>query len=226
MKYHVELDIDFKRNASKGLYIAIEGIDGSGKTTQVKRLADYFSKLGRQVVLTREPRYTGEGLISKLIRKILQGKTKIPPVAFQYLFSADREMHHEELILPSLHQGKVVVSDRCFWSAIPYGIMDRGGAFDSNSIEYLLISQSILSMYHQFTVPDTTFYLDIPLTVAMERLHKTHTINSIYEDEEKLRKTIEGYQWLLREFKKEFTIIDANQPVDKVSEEILARLKK
>ncbi len=226
MKYHISFDIDFKRNTGKGLYIAIEGIDGSGKTTQVKRLADYFTKKGKQVVVTREPRYNGDGVISKLIREILQGKTKIPPVAFQYLFSADREMHHEELILPSLRQGKVVISDRCFWSAIPYGIMDRGGAFKKNSLEYLLVSQSILSLYHQFTVPDKTFYLDVPLTVAMERLHNTHTIGSIYEDEKKLKKTIEGYQWLLQEFPKEFTIIDANRSVDSVAKEILSQIKE
>lgn len=226
MKYHISFDIDLKRNQEKGLYIAIEGIDGSGKTTQVKKLADYFKQQGKDVIVTREPRYNGEGLISKLIQKILQGETKIPPVAFQYLFSADREMHHEELILPSLRAGKVVISDRCFWSAVPYGIMDRGGVLDENSAKYMLVSQCILSLYHQFTVPDMTLYLDLPLEIAMQRLHDAHTASSIYEDEEKLRKTIAGYQWLLKEFPKEFTIIDAKQSVEEVATEILSVVKK
>ena len=62
MKYHVEFDIAFKRNSYKGLYIALEGIDGSGKSSQVKRLGSYFTKKGSKVVATREPRKK-EGLI-------------------------------------------------------------------------------------------------------------------------------------------------------------------
>src|SRR5882724_12061511 len=197
MKYHVEFDIDFKRNTSEGLYIAIEGIDGSGKTTQVEKLVAYFAKQGKNVVRTREPR-KDEGLIGELIQKILHGKTTIPPVAFQYLFSADREMHHEELIKPSLQGGKIVISDRCFWSVVPYGIMDLGGNLDENTGEYMLTAQSILSMYHQFTIPDYTFYLDIPLDVAMERLDKDEKKKEIYENQEILAKTIKGYEWLLK----------------------------
>src|SRR6266700_3480826 len=130
MKYHIAFDIDFKRNSTDGLYIALEGIDGSGKTTQVERLVDYFEKQGREVIHTREPR-KGEGLIGKLIQDILHGKTKISPLAFQYLFSADRQMQHQEVILPALTEGKVVITDRCFWSAIPYGILDMNEEVDS-----------------------------------------------------------------------------------------------
>lgn len=134
MKYHIEFDIDFKRNASKGLYIALEGIDGSGKTTQAEKLVATLQSQGREVVRTREPR-KDVGLIGKLIQEILHGQTTVSPVAFQYLFSADRQMHHQELILPALEAGKVVVSDRCFWSAIPYGILDNQEHVDKNSIQ-------------------------------------------------------------------------------------------
>ncbi len=224
MKYHVEFDIDFKRNETQGLYIAVEGIDGSGKTTQVEKLVEYFKNQGREVVQTREPR-KDEGLIGELIQKILHGKTTIPPVAFQYLFSADREMHHEELIKPALKAGKVVVSDRCFWSVIPYGIMDLGGNLDENTGEYLLVAQSILSMYHQFTIPDFTFYLQTPLDTAMERIQQSESVKEIYEDRELLAKTIKGYEWLLQKFPKEFKVIDATQSVEKVTEEIISTIK-
>lgn len=220
MKYHVEFDIDFRRNPYKGVYIALEGIDGSGKTTQVERLVEYFKNKGREVIRTREPRKE-EGVIGDLIQKILLGKTKIPPVAFQYLFSADREIHHEELVIPSLKAGKVVISDRCFWSAIPYGLLDRKSELDENTIEYVLVAQSVLSMYHQFIVPDYTFYLDIPLDTAMQRIDKTNEMREIYEDREKLEKTIKGYQWLLREFPKEFIVVDAMKPVEAVTEAII-----
>lgn len=223
MKYHVEFDIDFRRNPYKGVYIALEGIDGSGKTTQVESLAQYFIDQGREVIRTREPRKE-EGVIGDLIQKILLGKTKIPPVAFQYLFSADREIHHEELVIPSLKQGKVVISDRCFWSAIPYGLLDRKSELDENTIEYVLVAQSVLSMYHQFIVPDYTFYLDIPLDTAMQRIDKTNEVREIYEDKEKLEKTIKGYQWLLREFPKEFIVVDAMKPVEAVTEEIIKKV--
>src|ERR1700683_4091371 len=107
MKYHISFDIDFKRNNSKGLYIVLEGIDGSGKTTQVARLVSALQKEGKDVVRTREPRKE-VGLIGKLIQEILQGKAKISPVAFQYLFSAERQMHHQEVILPALAEEKIV----------------------------------------------------------------------------------------------------------------------
>lgn len=224
MKYHVEFDIDFKRNKTSGLYIAIEGIDGSGKTTQVDLLANYFKKQGREVVQTREPR-KNDGLIGELIQKILHGKTTIPPVAFQYLFSADREMHHEEIIKPALKEGKVIVSDRCFWSVIPYGIMDLGGNLDANTAEYMLCAQSILSMYHQFTLPDFTFYLQLPLNLAMERIQRGGEEKEIYEDRDKLAQTIKGYNFLLQKFPEEFKVIDATKKVEEVTEEIISVIK-
>jgi dTMP kinase len=220
MKYHVEFDVELRRNNYGGLYVALEGVDGSGKTTQQQRLKDYFKEKGREVVCTREPRKQ-EGIIGDLIQKILQGKTKIPPVAFQYLFTADREMHHEELVIPALKEGKVVITDRCFWSAIPYGLLDRKSDIDEGSIDYMLAAQGILSMYHRFVVPDYTFYLDIPLDVAMTRIDAEGGVGEIYEEKDKLGKVINGYRWLLKEFEREFVVIDGAQSVDEVTGEII-----
>ena len=225
MKYHIEFDIDFKRNTFDGLYVAVEGIDGSGKTTQVERLVTHFKNQGKEVIKTREPR-KDEGLIGKLIQQILHGKTKVPSVAFQYLFSADREMHHKELILPALEAGKVVISDRCFWSAIPYGILDKEEEASKSTVDRYMVAQSILSMYHQFTIPDYTFYLDLPLDTAMERIEKSDSVEEIYEDEKKLEKVIYGYQWLLKEFPKELTVIDARKSVEEVTKEIIRKIQK
>jgi dTMP kinase len=225
MKYHIEFDIDFKRNTADGLYVAVEGIDGSGKTTQVDKLVAHFESQGKKVIKTREPR-KDEGLIGKLIQQILLGKTKVPSVAFQYLFSADREMHHKELILPALEEGKVVISDRCFWSAIPYGILDKEEEASRSTVDRYMVAQSILSMYHQFTIPDFTFYLDLPLDLAMERIEKSDSQEEIYEDEKKLEKVIYGYQWLLKEFPQELTVIDARKSVEEVTNEILGKITK
>src|SRR3989344_4101373 len=225
MTYHIEFDIDFKRNTYGGLYIAIEGIDGCGKTAQAGRLFNYFKEKGNDVVKTHEPRKK-EGLIGNLIQEILLGKVKVPSVALQYLFTADREMHHEELITPSLKNGKTVVSDRCFWSAVPYGILDRGGDLDEATGEYILVAQSILSMYHQFTIPDFTFYLDVPLDTAMQRLKGEGGSDvEIYEDRSKLEQILKGYGWLLKKFPNEFIVIDGRKVVEEITQEIISKIQ-
>lgn len=221
--YHIEFDLELRRNPHKGLYIAIEGIDGSGKTTQVEKLVEYFKSQGKVVLQTREPRK--EGIIGDIVQKVLTGQQKMPSVALQYLFSTDRVLHHEDVILPALKAGKIVVSDRCFWSAIVYGILDRtGGSYDYKEANLILIAHSILSMYHQFIVPDHTFYLKIALETALSRIAQKSDIKEIYEDKEKLRKVIEGYEWLSKEFKEAFTTINGELPVEKVTKEIISKI--
>lgn len=225
MKYHVNFDIDFRRNTYGGQYMVVEGIDGSGKTTQVKRLAEHFQKQGKEVVVTGEPR-KDKGIFGKLIQEILLSKKKIPSVAFQYLFSADRAVHQEDIIIPSLKAGKIVLSDRCFWSAVPYGIMDHMSGEQNNDYSYemgkvILTAQSILSMYHQFLLPDKTFYLDITLDTAMSRIEKGERQIEIYEDREKLEKIMLGYKWLCKEFPKEMQVVDGEGQVEEVTKEII-----
>lgn len=222
MKYHVSFDIDLKRNPYKGKLIAIEGIDGSGKTTQVEKLVGILQKQDKDVLATKEP--WDEGLIGHMIRsEILSGKKKISPYALQYLFVADRTDHLEKFVMPALKVGKTVVTDRFFWSAIPYGVLDRGED-DYNSKQVILAAYSILSFYHQFIVPDHTFYLDVSVTTAVERMeHKQY--KEIYEKKEKLEKILVGYQWLLQEFKNEFIVIDAEKSVNAVTKEILSKIQ-
>ena len=224
MKYHLDLDIDLKRNPYKGRYIAIEGIDGSGKTTQVEQLARHFESLGKSVVRTREPRK--EGLIGDIVQKVLTGKVKMSSVALQYLFSTDRVLHHEDIIIPALRKGKIIISDRCFWSAVVYGILDRTkGNYDYKTGDFLLIAHSILSMYHQFIVPNHTFYLKTSLETALSRISKKEDFKEIYEDKEKLKKLIDGYNWLVKKFANEITVVNAEESVDEVTQEIVEQIK-
>jgi dTMP kinase len=227
MKYHVSFDVEFRKNPFKGLYIVLEGIDGSGKTTQVDKLYDYFREQGREVIKVREPR-KDEGKIGKLIQEILNGTTEVPPVAIQYLFTADREMHHEEVIIPALKEDKIVISDRNFWSAIPYGILDIQGDINKDSVDRLFVAQSILSMYHQFLLPDITFYLNVPLSIAMERVDESSSTKTkeIYEDEKKIKSALQGYKWLLKQFPEEFTIINAKNSPEEIMDNILNKLKE
>lgn len=225
MKYPVSFEIELQKNPYPGLYIALEGIDGSGKTTQVEKLAEHFQKKKKEVVITREPRKSG--LIGDLVHKVLLGEETLPSVSLQYLFSADRSAHHQELVLPSLKEGKVVISDRCFWSAIVYGILDRtGGNYDKKDADLLLISQSILSMYHQFTVPDFTFYLKIPIEESLKRLKTKSEQKEIYEDEDKITKVFTGYDYIQDRFSTEIIEIDGGKPVDQVTKEMIDILAK
>jgi len=225
MKLNVSFDLPLRRNPYKGLYIAIEGIDGSGKSTQLHALKDYFEEKGQAVELASEPK--NELITGQLIRKILSSEVKIPSVAWQYLYSADRVINHEQYIEPALQDEKMVISHRSFWSVLPYGIMDKtGNEYDYSVANNLLVSQGILSHYHQFVVPDITFYLQLPVEEAMKRLSQMEKEKDIYEKKGKLQKIAKGYDWLIEQFPKEFTSINSEQEVEKVTADIIARINK
>lgn len=226
MKYHIDFDIDFKRNTTAGFYIALEGIDGSGKSTQVQQVTKRLQAEGKDVLIMNEPSNTT--VVGKLIREILQSRVAVPAVSLQYLFTADRAIQAEQVLQPALEQGKIVLSHRCFWSAIPYGILDQSNHdkdYDYSKAEQILAAQGILSFYHQFMVPDLTIYLDIAVDSAVKRLSQMDKTKEIYEKRDKLEKIASGYQWLLEKFPKEFTVVNAEKPVDAITEEIMTRIQ-
>lgn len=104
-------------SAREGTFIAFEGGDGAGKSTQVARLATALEEAGREVVLTRQP--GGSALGSALRDLVLHGEA-ITPRAEALIFAADKAQHVEEVILPSLEQGAVVITDRYTDSSIAY----------------------------------------------------------------------------------------------------------
>lgn len=221
MTYHIKFDIDFKRNTYPGAFIAIEGIDGSGKTTQVQRVAERLGA-SKVVFVTKNPT---DGPVGQFIRKVLKKEIVLPSVSFQYLFSADRQVQQVEVI-EHLKQGEVVITDRYFWSALAYGIVDRGATDFNKNGSQLLITQSMLSMYHQFIVPNNTFYLAISVEEAKRRLSQMDKTKELYEEEEKLKKIDAAYHWIIEQFPKEITVINGEQPVDAVTEGIIGKLPK
>jgi dTMP kinase len=223
MKYKVDFDIELKQNPYFGLYIALEGIDGSGKTTQVKMLEEYFNAQGKEVVKTHEPRR--DGVMGELVNNVLTGKAKIPTVAIQYLFAAQRATFLEELIMPALKRGAVVISDRSFWSAIPYGLLDKYESEREENPDQLLAALSILSMYHEFIAPDLTIILDIPVEAAVKRLEGKGKTAEIYEKKEKLEKLKAGYEFLFDKFPEELVKINAEKNPEEVEKEILEQIK-
>lgn len=223
--YHIEFDIDFKRNTHKGLYVALEGIDGAGKTVQMERLLQYFQKNDKDVIATHEPRRTG--LIGRVINEFLQGRVDVPSVALQYLMSADRIFEQHEQIIPSLKKGEMVITHRCFWSSIPYGILDYSGGekIDFENGNILMVAQSILSMYYQIVVPDITFYIDISAETALERLTKAGNTLEYYEKLEKLQAVREGYLWMAKRFPDEIVIINGDRDPEEITKELIKRIE-
>lgn len=217
--YHVEFDIDFKRNSFPGKFIVLEGIEASGKTTQVAKLLEAFP----EAVLAKNPT---DGEIGSFIRKeVLGGRTDIPPVAYQYLFSADREIFQLQLI-GLLKEGKTVICDRYFWSSVAYGALDKEDLDIENLEEVSLVSLSILSMYHQFLIPDLTIYLDVSLEESLKRLKGSEKHTEIYDNHQTNIKVKKGYEWLLNKFPDEITIIDANGTVEEVHAKVVEKVKE
>jgi dTMP kinase len=216
MKYHVEFDIDLRRNPYKGAYIALEGIDGSGKTTQVEILRKYLEGKGENIVTTSEPRK------EKSAVGRLKSKINVPSQSLQYLYTAERIINHKDVVEPSLKSGKVVLSHRCLWSNVPYGLLDRGVTnYDSPDAQLINVTQGLMSLYHQFIVPDITFYLRVSADTAIKRLIHMDKIKEVmYEKKDKLEKIARGYEWQLEQFPNEFVIIDGEKSEEKVFQEI------
>ncbi|MGO1166637.1 MAG: dTMP kinase [Janibacter sp.] len=119
-------------SAREGTFIAFEGGDGAGKSTQVARLAAALEEAGREVVLTRQP--GGTALGSALRDLVLHGEA-ITPRAEALIFAADKAQHVEEVILPSLRRGAVVITDRYTDSSIAY--QGAGRELGSAEVEQL-----------------------------------------------------------------------------------------
>jgi dTMP kinase len=136
---------------NKGIFITIEGGEGSGKTTQSRLLKEYLEKLGRKVLLTREP---GGTLFAESIRKILLSPDARPvPLSELFLYEAARAQHMDEFVIPALKVGKVVICDRFTDATVAYQGYGR-------KLDIKLINQ--LNKEATFGIlPNLTIYLDI-----------------------------------------------------------------
>lgn len=216
MSYTISLTTDFKRNPYKGRFIVIEGIDGSGKSTQVVKVKKELEKQGRKVSV-RNP---FEGEIGKFVRSILAGKIKVPPIAIQYLISANRAVQQDEII-KDLKAGKDVIMDRYFWSAVAYAILDHPKIEKEEMKQWMMVGHSILSHFHQFLAPDFTFFLDISSSTAVERIDDMKKEKEIYENKKKIQSIEQIYHWLIKEYPNEFTVINGEQSIGEVTKEMV-----
>jgi dTMP kinase len=147
----------------KGLLITFEGVEGSGKSTQIKRLAQALSARRVRHLVTKEP---GDSSFGKMVRDSLLNKRKstVTHEAELYLFMADRSDHVTHTIRPALLQGKIVLCDRFSDSTLAY--QGGGRRFD---LKFLEANNRVAS---HGMVPDITFLFDVPVTLGLQRVLK------------------------------------------------------
>ncbi|MBT5855522.1 dTMP kinase [bacterium] len=156
----------------KGLFISFEGIEGSGKSTQIEKVADYFRKKGREVVVTKEPGATDFG---KTIRELILN----PETTFHsnttevLLFTADRVEHIEGLIKPALAAGKIVLCDRNIDSTYAY---QAGGRQLPEAFVEQMIRVADLK-------PEVTFLLDLPVSEGLARAKARAALDRFEQEE-------------------------------------------
>ncbi|MFZ8831127.1 MAG: dTMP kinase [Thermodesulfobacteriaceae bacterium] len=189
-----------------GILVVFEGIDGVGKTTVHKALAERL-KNNPNIVFSYEPT---NGAYGKKLREALKNGN-FPKEERLSLFIKDRLEHVKSLIIPSLREGKLVILDRYYPSTIAYQ-----GAEGFDFKELLTLNETIAP------TPDLVIYFDLPVEVAVNRLKERGNEFSIFEKGEKLVRIAENYGKLFPLFK--VHRIDALQSVDKLIEEVLTNV--
>ncbi len=195
------------------MFVVLEGIDGSGKTTVSKMVADALREKGHHVYVTKEPtdniQWTEE---MKHSREPASG------FSLFFRFTEDRYVHQAE-IARQLESGRIVICDRYLLSSFAYqgAIIESAFPGRKEALKWMMDTSSIIR-----TRPDLTFYLDVDPSVSMDRLSKRSSLTG-FEETEYLNRVRELYKSI--EFEGKITV-DASQEKEKVFSEILERIEK
>ena len=199
-----------------GLFIAFEGGEGGGKSTQVRLLAEWLAALGHDVVTTHEP---GGTTVGRHLRALLLDRetTGLSPRSEALLYAADRAAHVDSVVLPALAQGAVVVTDRYIDSSVAYQGAGR-----------VLPPGEVRDLSHWATgglLPELTVLLDIDPAIGLRRfVEPADRIES--ESLEFHRRVRAGFLEIARRRPDRYLVVDATLPVDEVAERIRARLRE
>ena len=189
------------QNNNQGKFIVFEGLDGSGQSTQAELLRKFLIERGFEVVLTKEP--TKDSQASREIRETLDKKIKISPQKLQELFTQDRREHLANLIIPALKAGKMVISDRYFFSTFAYGV------FSGLELDWLM------KINDDFLVPDITFILKVKSETCVSRIEKRGISKTLFEEIQKLSGVWKTYA-ILPDYIKNAYIIDGEKTIEEV----------
>ena len=205
---------------SKGLFITLEGGEGSGKSTQIKALATALHGQGYDVVTTREPGGTPEAEKIRNLLVMRDGGNWTPMAEILLLFAA-RQMHVENLIKPALAAGKIVISDRFTDSTRAYQCYGHGVPLD--------VLEGVNKLSLKGFGPDLTFILDLPVDAGLARAGRRLKNDSSQEDRfenldmsfhERLRN---GFLSIARNDPARCVVVDATQSVEKITDILLTK---
>ena len=197
---------------SDGLFLAFEGGDGAGKSTQVRLLADVVAAGGREVVVTRQP---GGTVLGQQLRQLVLHGEAMAPRAEALIFAADKAQHVEEVIRPALARGAVVITDRYTDSAVAYqGAGRELGSDEVHDLQMWAVGG---------LVPDLTVIIDLPPEEGRRRRGDVH---------DRLESEADAYHAAVREHflaiaaaaPERYLVIDGTQPPQALHAQIVGRL--
>ena len=207
---------------SRGAFLTVEGLDGSGKGTQIERLTDALDRWGFEVVHTREP---GGTPIGEKIREILLDRenTGMTDVTEALLYAASRAQHVREKILPEVARGRVVLCDRYLDSSVAY----QGGGRQLGIDRVLAINAPAV----EGAMPDLTVYLDLDHRESLRRRCAASEPDRMEMEADSFHARVEdGYHQLIARDPDRFVVVDAGKTRDEIAaeiqEQVLTRLMK
>jgi len=213
--------VSASKRSLRGILISFEGSEGSGKSTQISRLAAHLQEIGRKVISTREP---GGTAIGEQIRNILvhnSGGDEMCAETELLLFAASRAQLVREVIAPNLLKGVIVLCDRYVDSSTVYQGVARN------------LSQDPVQQINHFAIgnvlPDLTIVIDVPTDVSLSRIHQRASDLPDRMERENInffRKVREGYLVLARSLPERFFVVDGTLPEKKIGELIWAEVQK
>jgi dTMP kinase len=212
-----------RRMAGGGVFIAFEGGEGSGKSTQIGLLADGLRDAGIDVVVTQEPGATGVG--RRIRDLLLHDDEALAPRAEALLFAADRAHHVATIIQPALDRGDVVITDRYIDSSMAYQGAGRELTFEE--------VRRLSGWATCGLTPDLTVLLDIPAAVGLERAHgRAESTNGRRYSDKLERESLEfhgrvrtAFRGLAEAAPGRYLLLDAMRPTSELASEILATVE-
>lgn len=202
----------------RGLFISIEGPDGSGKSTQIENIKKFFEDKNIEIVFTREP---GGTAIGERIREIILDNSfkEMDPMTEAMLYAASRAQHVAQVIGPALEAGKVVVCDRFVDSSLAYQGFGRelGDAVE-------VINSYAIGPY----MPDVTFLMKLDPNEGKHRIQENRDTQDRLEHEKLAfhRKVYRGYLELEKRYPDRILGIDASRGIDEIRDEIYKKLEE
>lgn len=196
---------------TQGLFITFEGPDGCGKTTQMKLLAEYFTKNGKEVVLTREP--GGKGLGEKVREILLNYDGEVSDRCESFLFLADRAQNIDIIVNPAVKAGKIVLCDRHIDSTVAYQGYGRG-----LDIERINMLNNLATNGKK---PDLTFVFDVDVETSMKRVgkEKDRMESAGIDFHNRVR---QGYLELAKQEPNRIKVIDATKSIEEIHKKVVS----